>query len=109
MGPRRSVFLLLCPLLLGACASFPKSGGTYAGTYFYNFESAVLTPQGTHDRWCIKGDLSSAELPGGWGTAEVVVQGTVGPVGHYGNLGSCQRVITVTKLLEVRNQRSTQS
>ena len=101
-------FWLLCPTLLGACASVPKAG-TYARTYFYNFEFAVLTPQGTDDRWCVDGDLSAAQLPGGWGTAEVVVQGVVGPPGHYGNLGSCQRVITVTKLLDVKNRRDTKS
>jgi hypothetical protein len=96
-------------MLLGACASVPKSGDVYTGTYFYNFEFAILTPTGTHDRWCVDGDLSSAQLPGGWGTADVVVQGTVGPPGHYGNLGSCQRVIRVTKILEVTNKRDNMS
>lgn len=106
---RRLHFWLLCPMLLGACASVPKAGGTYAGTYFYNFEFAIFTPMGAHDRWCVDGDLSSAEMPSGWGTADVVIQGFVGPPGHYGNLGSCQRVITVTKILEVKDKREVKS
>lgn len=96
---------ILLPLLLNACATTPTVDGTYSGSYFYNFEFAVLTPQGMDERWCVDGDMSSAELPEGWGTSEVVVQGVIGPLGRYGNLGSCKRVIKVTKVLEVRNRR----
>ena len=101
---RRTWFLLLS-MALSACATPLKGGGTYAGSYFYNFEFSYLTPNGTDERWCVNGDMSSAELPEGWGTSDVVVQGVIGPPGHYGNLGACQRIIKVTKVLRISNQR----
>lgn len=103
MKCRRS-FLLLS-MILSACATTPRGPSTYKGTYFYNFEYAYLTPKGMDERWCVNGDMSSAELPKDWGTADVVVQGVVGPVGHYGNLGACRRVINVMKVLQISNKR----
>ncbi len=96
---------LVLPIMLTACATAPIVGGTYSGSYFYNFEFAYLTPVGKDERWCVDGDMSSAELPDGWGTSDVVVQGVVEPVGHYGNLGACQRIIKVTKVLQVKDRR----
>ena len=99
----------LCVLslaLCAGCASLPASTHTYTGEYFYNFENAVLTPIGTRERWCLNGDMSKAELPEGWGTSQVTVQGTLGPKGRYGNLGSCTRVLTVTRLLSVDAMRN---
>lgn len=97
--------LLLLSMVLCACATTPKGAQTYAGSYFYNFEFSYLTPKGTDERWCVNGDMSPAERPEGWGTSDVVVQGVVGPIGHYGNLGACQRIIKVTKVLQISNQR----
>jgi len=93
--------------ILAGCASLPKGPQMYTGSYFYNFENAMITLAGTEDRLCVSGGLSSAELPSGWGTADVVVEGTVGPEGPYGNLGSRCRVITITKVIDVRNRRDT--
>jgi hypothetical protein len=92
-------------MILSGCAAFPKGPRRYAGSYFYNFENALITLAGTNDRLCVSGGLSSAELPSGWGTADVVVEGTVGPEGPYGNLGSRCRVITITKVIEIKNRR----
>src|SRR5579859_4423978 len=101
---KRCRWCLLFPIVLSACVTTSTVGATYAGSYFYNFEFAYLTPQGKDERWCVDGDMSSAELPEGWGTSDVVVQGVAGPTGHYGNLGVCQRIIRVTKVLEVKNR-----
>ncbi|GLQ88283.1 hypothetical protein [Dyella flagellata] len=96
---------LLLSIALSACATTSKVGSTYAGSYFYNFEYAYLTPQGMDEHWCVDGDMLLAELAGGSGSSDVVVQGVVGPIGHYGNLGVCQRVIKVTRVLEVKSRR----
>jgi hypothetical protein len=102
--------VLLAVAIAAGCASSPAYD-TYSGEYFYNFEWASFFPDGNEEeRWCVKGDMSEAELPathvsGPWGTSHVVVQGTVGPLGSYGNLGACKRVLTVTKLIKVSNMR----
>jgi hypothetical protein len=35
----------------------------------------------------------------------VVVRGVLGPPGHYGNLGRCERVLEVTAIVSVRDKR----
>ena len=101
---------LLAIALTAGCAS-TSVGETYTGEYFYNFEWASFFPDGNLDeRWCVEGDMSRAELPaieesGPWGWSHVVVQGTLGPLGSYGNLGACKRILTVTKLVKVSNMR----
>lgn len=92
--------------LIAGCATSGRAGPQrYSGEYFYNFEFAYLTPQGKSEEWCLSGDMSKAELPEGWGTSQVVVEGTLGPRGKYGNLGACERVLTVTRLVEVSDRR----
>ena len=110
VGARRTSLLAGVALSVSACASLPSGPRVYGGEYFYNFENAVFTPDGTNARWCIQGDMSQAELPaadasGPWGTSHVVVQGTLGPAGHYGSLGSCERVLAVTKILKVSDMK----
>lgn len=96
----------LVGLLLAASAlNAAETTAIYNGEYFYNFENAVFTPDGTRERWCIEGDMSRAERPDGWGTSYVVVQGTLGPEGSYGSLGTCKRVLKVKKLIKVSNMR----
>jgi len=101
---------LLVVALAAGCASSP-TGDTYSGEYFYNFEWASFFPDGNKDeRWCVEGDMARAELPatnpsGPWGTSHVVVRGTLGPPGSYGNLGACKRILKVTELVEVSNMR----
>ena len=106
----RAALMLAVTLSMAACASTPRGPVVYSGEYFYNFENAVLTPDDTDVRWCVQGDMSKAELPaedasGRWGTSHVVVRGTLGPSGHYGNLGSCERVLSVTKILKVSDMK----
>lgn len=97
-------------LFLAGCASLGTKVETYSGEYFYNFEHAYLTPGGLNEQWCLKGDMSQAELHsnggrGVEGTSYITVQGTLGPQGSYGNLGACKRILTVTKLVKVTNMR----
>lgn len=40
-----------------------------------------------------------------WGMSHVVVRGRVGALGKYGGLGRCNRVLTVSALVEVSNMR----
>ena len=103
---------MIVPLaMLALGISNALAAETYEGEYFYNFENAVLTPKGRrNERWCLEGDMSKAELPashpsGPWGTADVVVRGTLGPLGKYGSLGSCNRVLVVKELVRVSNKR----
>jgi hypothetical protein len=105
------IFHLLRILLLVLCAGcsiIPVANTTFSGEYFYNFEFAYFTPDGQNVRWCIKGDMSSAELPERWGTSHVVVQGVLSQEGSYGNLGVCKRTLTVSKLINVGNMRGRQ-
>jgi hypothetical protein len=84
--------------------------GQDKGEYFYNFENAVFTPEGSNERWAVKGDMRAAEIPGpggkaGRGTSIVTIRGTLGPVGRFGSLGACSRVIAVTKVVAVHSKR----
>ncbi|MEJ7805547.1 MAG: hypothetical protein WKG03_06465 [Telluria sp.] len=96
-----------------ACGALSETG-VYRGTYFYNFENSVLTPQGTTERWCVDGDMSKAILVSKngasepWGTADVKIRGELGPVGRYGSLGACSRVLTVHEVIAVSNKKSLQ-
>ncbi|WP_394416989.1 hypothetical protein [Roseateles sp. BYS78W] len=96
---------MLAIFLAATAVAAAEDQSAYAGEYFYNFEFAYLTPDGIDERWCIKGDMSRAERPDRWGTSRVVVEGTLGPEGHYGNLGVCERILTVTRLVKVVNMR----
>ena len=98
--------------LFMACAvrAAEQEPATFSGEYFYNFENAVFTPDGTDERWAVRGDMSQAELSathpsGRWGRSSVVLRGVVGPKGRFGNLGSCSREIHVLEILEVRDMR----
>jgi hypothetical protein len=102
--------MLLAAILLptiGAAAEVASA--VFTGTYFYNFENAKFTAKGSSACWAANGDLSKAEAhpkdgSAPWGSAIVVARGTLGPVGHFGNLGVCTRVITVIEVLEVRTR-----
>lgn len=109
MQYRKSIAVVFL-LSLAGCASLGTKVETYSGEYFYNFEYAYLTPDGLNEQWCLKGNMSEAELPssngkGAEGTSHVTVQGTLGPRGSYGNMGVCKRILTVTKLVKVSNMR----
>jgi hypothetical protein len=100
-------------LLMGGCATAkqPHPSKVFSGTYFYNFESSSFTPDGTDDTWCLSGNMQQAELPakgasGPWGTAHVVVRGTLSPPGHYCNLGASKYVLTVSQVLNVSDKRT---
>jgi hypothetical protein len=98
---------------VSAVETTSSDGRVYSGDYFYNFENAYLTPDGKpNESWCLSGNVSmaKAELPTKgsappWGTSHVVVRGKLGPEGHFGSLGGCNRVLTITQLLKVSNMR----
>ena len=99
--------------LCGGCATTagPALSKAYSGTYFYNFESSSFTPDGADETWCLSGKMEQAELPakgasGPWGTAHVVVRGTLSPPGHYCNLGASKYVLTVSQVLKVSDKRA---
>jgi hypothetical protein len=98
-------------VLLAACASGGGGDPVYSGEYFYNFENAVLTPDGKDEDWCLKGiSMAPSELPakessGPWGTSHVVLRGKLGPRGSYGGLGRCKHELEVTEILKVTNMR----
>ena len=99
--------------LASGCATArpPGSSKVYSGTYFYNFESSSFTPDGSSQTWCLSGNMAKAELPaagpsGPWGTAHVVVRGTLSPPGHYCNLGASRYVLTVEQVLKVSDKHA---
>jgi hypothetical protein len=107
----------LPPLFLGliavsGCATNPVPADVYRGEYFYNFETAAFTPEGSTERWCVNSaKLKEAELPangspgGPWGTADIVVRGTLSPEGNYCNLGAYKRFLEITEVVSISNQR----
>lgn len=84
----------------------------YRGEYFYNFETASFTPQGSTESWCVDSSkLKQAELPpdgtpgGPWGTADIVVRGVLSEKGSYCNLGAYKYFLDITDVLEIHNRK----
>jgi hypothetical protein len=105
----KSLTLLVALLFAALSVVGGTPASTYEGVYFYNFENAHFTPKGETKCWALKGDMSSAELPGKngaapWGTAIVVVRGVLSEAGRFGNLGACTRLLTVLEVVEVRER-----
>ena len=104
----------LCLVL--ALSTFPISGvasdsagRVYQGEYFYNFENARFTPAGSGECWALLGDMSKAEVsrqdgspPSG--TSYVTIRGTLGPAGHFGNLGVCTHELVVIEVLKAEKK-----
>jgi len=99
--------LLSISQLLAGCTTHSQ-GQIYKGSYFYNFESSSFTPAGSHETWCVNSvELAQAQLPSAQsGTADVVVQGSLSPKGHYCNLGASKHVLKVYKVVSVANLKS---
>jgi len=99
--------VLSASLLFVGCAT-QSPAKIYKGSYFYNFESSSFTPAGSNEAWCVNSaEMAKAQLPSAQsGTAEVVVQGSLSPKGHYCNLGASKHVLRVFKVLSVANLRS---
>ncbi len=110
---RTNLYLIvLCLAALTGCASTPAPGDVYRGEYFYNFETAAFTPEGSSERWCVNSvKLKDAEVPangspgGAWGTADVVLRGTLSPEGNYCNLGAYKRFLEITEVISISNKR----
>jgi hypothetical protein len=84
----------------------------YRGEYFYNFETASFTPEGSSEAWCVNSaQLKDAELPadanggGVSGTADIVVLGVLSAQGHYCNLGASKHFLDITEVIEIRNRK----
>jgi hypothetical protein len=100
-------------LVVFAGADAPSAGPKqYRGEYFYNFETAAFTPEGSSEAWCVNSaKLKDAELPadasgpGVSGTADVVVLGVLSPQGHYCNLGASKHFLDITEVVEIRNRK----
>jgi len=104
--------MVLCLAALTGCATTSVPGDVYRGEYFYNFETAAFTPEGSSERWCVNSaKLKDAEVsangsPGGpWGTADIVVRGTLSPEGSYCNLGAYKRFLEITEVISISNKR----
>ena len=107
---RTTLFASLAILCVTSAVSAPPAARIYRGEYFYNFENAYFTLSGSKECWALKGDMSKAELPSPdksppWGTSNVVLKGTLGPAGRFGNLGACTHVFTVLEVMDVSNMR----
>lgn len=103
--------MVLCMAVVTGCVSTPLPGDIYRGEYFYNFETAAFTPEGSSERWCVNSvKLKDAEVPangshgGAWGTADIVVRGTLSPEGNYCNLGAYKCFLEITEVISIRNK-----
>lgn len=104
--------LILAAMILlssAALADAPRPS-IYRGEYFYNFENAHFTREGSQECWVVDGDLGKAELPSlddspPWGTATVTLKGILGPRGHFGNLGACKHVLKLIEIVEITNMK----
>ena len=99
---RHLTILLLIPGM--ALAEQPNSV-TFSGVYFYNFENAAFTADGSKECWVASGDMSKAEKPApshgdASGRTKVILRGVLGPAGHFGNLGSCTHMLRVEEIVE---------
>lgn len=76
-----AIGLFVCASLLPAGCVTQSSPQIYRGSYFYNFESSSFTPAGSDGTWCVdSAEMVKAQLPSAQsGTAEVIVQGSLGP------------------------------
>jgi len=103
----------LSSLVIVAGAEAPSPAPQlYRGEYFYNFETAAFTPEGSSEAWCVNSArLKDAELPananigGTSGTADIVVLGVLSAEGHYCNLGASKHFLDITKVVEIRNRK----
>lgn len=104
-------FAMFVVTSLPSRASEATKYASYSGEYFYNFENAIFSPDGTQEDWCLDGvSMKKAELPtndarGAGGTSHVVLRGKLGPRGSYGGLGRCKHVLTVKEIVEITNMR----
>ena len=110
MPVHRTLIVGLLFSLTAAAIGGPPEVMTVRGEYFYNFENADFTPEGSKECWVVRGDMSRAELPPldkspPWGTSTVVLRGKLGPRGKFGNLGVCTHVFSVLEIVEVSNMR----
>ncbi|HEU0068800.1 MAG TPA: hypothetical protein VFQ26_05990 [Nitrospiraceae bacterium] len=106
-----TVALAALVVVTGTAAPSPTSQ-QYRGEYFYNFETAAFTPEGSSEAWCVdSGKLKDAELPadaksgGAGGTADVVIIGVLSAEGHYCNLGAYKHFLDISKVVEIRNRK----
>lgn len=104
--------LLLVGVMIAGCASVAPKSSIYRGKYFYNFESASFTPDGSSESWCVNSaKLKDAELPSGdapegaWGTAQVVIRGVLSPRGKYCNLGAYKHFLEITEVIDISGRQ----
>jgi hypothetical protein len=95
--------IVFAPMLASASEAVSK---TYTGFYFYNFENSSFTPSGSSECWDIRGYLPEAQLVPAdgsdpWGSAVIVIRGTLGPRGHFGNQGVCTRQLKAVRVIKV--------
>jgi hypothetical protein len=99
--------VLSASLLFAGCAT-QSPARIYKGSYFYNFEGSSFTVIGSDEAWCVNSaEMAKAQLPSAQsGTAEVVVQGSLSPKGHYCSLGASKHFLKVFRVLSVANLMS---
>lgn len=107
---RQTYRVLLAALIASQARAAEPVPQVYSGHYFYNFENAALTVNGSTECWVARGDMSKAEVvpkdgKSPWGEADVVLRGALGPAGRFGNVGACTHVLSVIEIIEVRNKK----
>jgi hypothetical protein len=98
--------------MISGCSGVVPKSSIYHGEYFYNFESASFTPEGSSESWCVNSaKFKDAELPsdgapeGASGTAKVIVRGMLSPPGKYCNLGAYKHFLEITEVIDISNRR----
>jgi uncharacterized protein YceK len=106
------MLLIILIVIISGCVSIVPKSAIYRGEYFYNFESAYFTPEGSSESWCVNSaKLKDAELPtektseDTWGTAQVVVRGLLSRQGKYCNLGAYKHFLEITEIIDISNRK----
>ena len=111
---KRAFLAGLMALALSACVNAAPGPDTFTGVWNWGFEtSSFTTTRGAGPYWLVAtGDtqqqltapLHPAGSPWGspWGRVAIVVEGTLSPPGHYGQMGAYSRQLTVTRVIDAQ-------
>ena len=106
---RAVALAVAAPFLVWGCRDpFALPDGSFQGHYSAGFEVSAFRPCGADESWWTSGDLQPVfdampdSVPVGYGTVFVHWRGDLSGKGQYGHLGSYERELTVTQVLEAR-------
>jgi hypothetical protein len=105
---RNAIAALSAGVVLVVALGCTSKAEDYSGEYVFNWEVSAFYPDSSQEAWDVVGNVKTVSCPSSesipfssGGRAEVVFRGTLGPIGTYGHLGCCSRVLTVEQVVMV--------